>query len=72
MDLARKGVKVSSEAKIIKECKQTLQECSFITEAMGARTAAYVREHESRKNTLPPSIEYYSMTKVEKENLKGV
>jgi hypothetical protein len=44
MDLARKGVKVSKEAKIIKECKNTLQECSFITEAIGAKTAVYVRE----------------------------
>jgi len=44
MDLARKGVKVSKDAKIIKECQNTLQECSFITEAIGKKTTVYMRE----------------------------
>ena len=72
MDLTRKGIKISQKVNIPTECKQALQECAFITEAIGARTAGYVRESESRKHTLPPSVEYIQMSQKEKDQLNGV
>lgn len=72
MDLTRKGINISQKVNIPTECQQALKECAFITEAIGAKTAGYVRESESRKHTLPPSVEFIQMPQKEKDRLNGI